>query len=56
MERIFTSSVAFAECVSAYLMTGKYEEAKILAKYYVISPRSFIDAVRRLNEKVGNSG
>lgn len=52
VQKIFTPSVAFAECVSAYLVTSKYDEAKILAKLYVISPRSFIDPVKRLGEKV----
>jgi len=51
MQRIFTASTAFAECVSAYLVTEKYQEAKILADYYVISPRSFLGPVKRLSEK-----
>lgn len=51
IQKLFTASIAFAECVSAYIVTDKYEEAKILADYYVISPRSFVVPVKRLSEK-----
>jgi hypothetical protein len=52
VQKIFTPSVAFAECVTAYLATEKYEEAKIVATYFVISPSSFITPIKRLIEKV----
>ncbi|KAI6174662.1 28S ribosomal protein S35, mitochondrial [Aphelenchoides bicaudatus] len=48
IQQLFTPSDAFAECVSAYLANDLYNEAKVLADFYVISPRSFIKPIRRL--------
>ncbi|KAI6233599.1 hypothetical protein M3Y99_00896100 [Aphelenchoides fujianensis] len=51
VERIKSPSTALAECTSALLATGGFEDARILARHSVIHPADFVRPVKRFLEK-----
>ncbi|KAI6202215.1 hypothetical protein M3Y96_00924800 [Aphelenchoides besseyi] len=51
VEKVKSPSAALAECVTAYLSVGRYEDAKVLATYSVIHPTDFVRPIKRFLDK-----